>query len=137
MSDDDIAQSEPDEPERIDDPAEEPANPNAASTRGTKRQRDKAQRDAEEEAGFWRSVLDNPVGRRVLWQFIVGDCGAFQPPFKVGPNGFPQPDATWFSAGKRAAGEVLYQRLFVLARDGVLTMHDEHDTRFIKSKKRQ
>lgn len=121
-----------------DDAAPEPAGsegeqPNAEV--GVKRQRNQAKREKEEEDAFWRSVFDSPVGRRVMWRLLTERLHAFEAPFKVGPTGFPHPEATWFAAGQHAIGQRLYQDWLIVARPGVLAMHDECDPAFPKPKR--
>lgn len=79
---------------------------------------------------FWRSVLADETGRRELWRLISDDGHAFEERFACGPNGFPQPEATWFNAGEQAFAMRLYQRLLALDPVHVRQMHLEHDSRF-------
>ena len=101
---------EPDElePEEIDPVPVETVN--LTDPKSVRRARDRHRREEQEEASFWRAVLNDKIGRRVMWALIRDDCGGFAPPFACGPNGFPQPEATWFAAGKYALGQRLYQR---------------------------
>lgn len=99
-----------------------------------RRSRDKVKREAQEEESFWRSVFNDKIGRRVMWQLLRDDCHGFSPPFACGPNGFPQPEATWFQAGQYAIGQRLYQRWRHAVREGVTLMEDENDPRFMPPK---
>lgn len=89
-------------------------------------------REAED---FWVGVFSSEVGRREIWG-ILSEAHAFEERMACGPNGFPQPEATWLEAGKQAFGLQLYFSWLKLARDGVNRMHDENDRRFTVSKKR-
>ena len=82
---------------------------------------------------FWREVLGSEVGRREIWRLLT-DAHTFEERFACGPNGFPQPEATWFHAGEQAFGLRFYLTLQQRARDLVMAMHDENDARFPKRK---
>jgi hypothetical protein len=82
---------------------------------------------------FWRDVLSTEVGRREIWR-LLADAHAFEERFACGPNGFPQPEATWFHAGEQAFGLRFYLTLQQRARELVMQMHDEFDPRFPKRK---
>ena len=121
-----------DEPGDDDQPtegaAEQPfdaGEPSAVKKRETKAQL--ARRRADE---WWRKVMADPIGRREVWGIIQTECHAFDDRFACGPGGFPQPEATWFEAGKQSFGLRLYQTL--LARDpmNTLAMMHENDPRF-------
>jgi hypothetical protein len=78
---------------------------------------------------FWQSVFADPIGRAEMWA-ILQSAGTFDDRFGVGPNGFPQPEASWFHMGARSLGLRLFQSWQALAREGVFLMQDEHDPRF-------
>lgn len=85
---------------------------------------------AEQAASdFWKSILANAIGRQEIWSYLAR-CGIHQTTFAVGPNGFPQPESTWFKAGEKSAAESLFIRLSILDREGVRLMQDEHDPRY-------
>ena len=90
-------------------------------------QREAALRRERETIMFWTRCLQSAVGRRVLWDLISRDCHAFEPTFGVGPNGFPQAEASWFHAGEQSVGQRLYRTLLRYDTAGVLLMHQEHD----------
>jgi hypothetical protein len=87
----------------------------------------------QEVQRFWRAVFDNPVGRAEMWG-ILQQAGTFDDRFGVGPNGFPQPEASWFHMGARSLGLRLFQSWTALAREGVFLMQDENDPRFSQPK---
>lgn len=97
--------------------------------------RDKLKREKQERAAFWRAVLNDRIGRRELWRWIASEGHAFNPEFACGPNGTPQPEATWFRAGEQQFALKLYHELAAMDREGVLKMHDEHDSRFAAEKR--
>jgi hypothetical protein len=70
---------------------------------------------------FWQGVFANPVGRAEMWA-ILQQAGTFDDRFGVGPNGFPQPEASWFHMGARSFGLRLFQSWQALAREGVILM---------------
>jgi hypothetical protein len=92
----------------------------------------KERQDAESQR-FWSQILAHPVGRRELWQ-ILQQAHAFEERFACGPNGFPQPEATWFHAGEMSLGLRLFLSWQKIDPKGVLLMQQEHDPRFAKPK---
>ena len=100
--------------------------PNAGD-RGTqaRARRDARKRDRE-DADFWLRALSDPIGRRCLWD-ILQSTHAFDERFGVGPNGFPQPEATWMNAGEQRAGFRLYRSWMRYSPEGVLLMMQEND----------
>ncbi len=117
--DDDFDDGQDAEQETVD-----AANP--ARLRDRRRRADIEQENAER---FWRAVLSDPTGRRELWKIIQAGH-AFEERFACGPNGFPQPEATWFQAGEQAFALRLYQGWLALDPEAVILMHREHDHRF-------
>lgn len=91
---------------------------------------------AKERERFWRTVLADPVGRRELWNIIGVEAHAFETRFACGPNGFPQPDATWAAHGEQMLGQRLYQTLQTIDFEGAFLMLAEHDSRFAKPKRK-
>lgn len=98
-----------------------------------KRRLTKAALHHREVERFWQGVFANQVGRAEMWQ-ILQQAGTFDDRFGVGPNGFPQPEASWFHMGARSLGLRLFQSWQALARDGVFLMQDENDPRFTRPK---
>lgn len=82
-----------------------------------------------EDARFLDTLLADEAGRRFLWR-ILTTAGTFNEPFAVGPNGFPQPEATWFSWGKKELGLNLYHTWLRTSPEAVSAMHRENDPRF-------
>lgn len=62
-----------------------------------------------ESVEFWHAVFATDTGRREMFA-ILGALNTFEQPFAVGPNGFPQPEASWARFGAQAAGLSLYHR---------------------------
>jgi len=89
--------------------------------------------EAEQVRLFWSRTLRDPVGARVIWSMLT-DLHAFEERFACGPNGFPQPEATWFEAGKQAFGLALYHKLAQCDREALFALHDLYDPRFAKPK---
>lgn len=67
-----------------------------------------ANQKAFESKRFWADVFASQVGRREMFA-LLGKLGTFDHPFAVGPNGFPQPEATWARYGAAAVGLDLYR----------------------------
>lgn len=119
------------------DEAEPEATLDLGDAAANRRIRDRVRREAKERAAFWRAVLADKTGRREVWNLIAGaQWGhAFNTSFACGPNGFPQPEATWFAAGAQDLALRLYHDLLLIAPDGTLAMHREHDGRFAPPRK--
>lgn len=107
------------------DEDEEPQPANAADPASHKRIRDRAKRERAEAAEFWRGVFLSEVGRREMWA-ILNASGAFRERFANGPNGFPQPEATWAYSGEQRMGFRLYLTWLGLCPDHVAVMLKEH-----------
>ena len=106
----------------------------AGSEEGQRKTARELRRRKRREGEFFKAVLADPVGRDFLWN-LLSEGGAFQTPFQCGPNGFPQPDATWFRAGQQSLVLGLYHRFMAADLDGVRLMLSEHDDRFKKVSK--
>ena len=99
---------------------------NAAEPASLRKARARASLRKEEASDFWRRALGSEVGRRELWG-VLASAHAFDERFACGPNGFPQPEATWFEAGQQALGFRLYLSWLRLAPEGVgLMMAENH-----------
>ena len=129
MSDDELVPLLSETPEPVQ-PSQEPTV-DAGSPKVYRRRKRDAEIDQRENDNFWRRALADPVGRRELYRFIAS-CGTFSTPFACGPNGFPQPEATWFKAGEKATGQRFFDSLVVLDRVNFYKMLDECDPRFAR-----
>lgn len=126
MTDDDEPEIDNDDSGAEDTPAQD-----AASKRSYDKKLTEIELRQKEARDFWKAVFAIPVGRREMFE-ILKSSNAFDPPFMCGPNGFPQPEATWFHAGQHALGQRLFLSWSLLDRDGVNLMLDENDPRFAK-----
>ena len=125
MSDEDFV--EPDD-ELDEGPAAQPTV--AASGRLSKREIAKRQRLEDAQAtAFWHGVMANEVGRREMWK-IIASCHIFAPRFGCGPNGFPQPEASFFEAGRQDVGRSIREMLLFREPGLTIDMHREHDPRY-------
>lgn len=121
-----------DEADEADDAAAHDApGDDAGSAAGYTRKLNEIEVARLESEQFWQSVFNHPVGRREMWG-ILKAAHAFETSFACGPNGFPQPEATWFHAGEQAIGMRLFLSWQVFNPEGVLAMLKEHDPRFKK-----
>ena len=125
---------EPEIPEEDEIQASDTETVDAASAKGIRKQKRAIRVKDEQKRAIYRQLFSTPAGRRVMWE-ILNDTNPFEALFVTGPNGFPQPEATWFRAGQREYGLRLYQSWQLLDRDGVNLMLDENDPRFIQAKK--
>lgn len=114
-----------DEDER--EPGEdEPPPPPSVDPERPRRIRNRQKRKLAEAQEFWRSVLASEIGRREVWG-LLNELHPLECRFQCGPNGFPQPEATWSALGEQLAGQRILQTLRGLDPDGVRTMLEEHD----------
>jgi hypothetical protein len=109
--------------------------PNAADPARIERARQRAEFRGDQRADFWRKVLDNPLGRQVMWEVLIG-MHTFEERFATTPSGFSCPEATWFQAGEKAAGWRLYDALRKACFEQVHLMHTENDPYFADQKKK-
>jgi hypothetical protein len=103
----------------------------AGSTKGYVKKLNAIEIRRLEAQQFWSWALESPIGRRELWG-ILQEAHVFGEHFACGPNGFPQPEATWFHAGEQSLGMRLFLSWQVLSPEGVLKMLQEHDSRYRK-----
>lgn len=115
--------------EPVDRPEELPAAPNAADPTDLEKRRRRRRGEVRDVAEFWKLAFASPIGRRALWE-MLHKAGTFGVQFAAGPNGTPDPLATWYHAGRRDLGLAYYHEWMVLNREGVLKMLEEHDPRF-------
>jgi hypothetical protein len=108
------------------EPEPEPPNDNAADERAIGRKRQKLKLAERQEIEFWKSVMATEVGRRAIWK-LLDAAHTFDARFACGPNGMPQPEATWFEAGRQDLGFRFYHMLARNDRVLILKMHDEND----------
>lgn len=116
------------EPEEAEQPSAQRTE-DAASPRRYRSKKRKAEIERREGENFWKRCLNDPAGRRELFRFLQS-CHFAEDRFACGPNGFPQPEATWFQAGEKSVGERLFHSLCVLDREHAFLMLDEHDPRY-------
>lgn len=111
----------------------QPTGDNAASPRRQRGKRMDAEIRRREHDAFWRGCLSTAIGRRAVFEYLAS-CRYKQNTFACGPNGFPQPEATWFQTGERAAAERLADSLMVIEPGSFHLMLAENDPRFAPRK---
>lgn len=109
--------------------SEEPYFPGEA--RPTEPKDDAAQRIADEkremrDAGISR-LMEQAWFREWLMEHLVS-LNTFGMTFGVSPTGFPDPHATFFHAGMKAAGEALFERIDAIVPDLAALMRREAAT---------
>ncbi len=114
---------------REDRPQDIPAQQSAVDPKDAKKRENRKKLQAREDADFIRRALADPAGRRFFWG-LFKDAGTFEEKYGFGPYGHPNDAATWRYAGQKDFGLQLYHRLCALDRAGILSLHDEFDTRF-------
>ena len=107
----------------------------ASSSADLKKKRLRKKRELSESERFWQSVLATPIGRKELWGILAsGHC--FEVQFACGPNGFPQPEHTWFSLGEQTLVRRLYDTWQILDHEHVFLMRMENDPLWPKPDKK-
>ncbi len=130
MNDDDLDLNPPDD-EPVDEPADG-APRNVADRRKVESETKRLRRWKREGDEFWRGVFASEVGRREMWAVLqAGHWG--QTKFACGPNGFPQPEATWFALGEQTYAQRLHDSWDIIDHEGVYLMKVEKDTRYGQS----
>lgn len=109
-------------------------NPDATDPCTQQRARRRKAKVEDEARAFWRRVLATPDGRREVWQLLEAAHWR-EKDFASTPIGFPDVNATFYRLGQRDYGLWLYHTLLGHDRDGVLTMLDDHDPRFVQPAK--
>lgn len=115
--------------DREDRPQDIPAQQSAVDPKEAKKRESRKKLLAREDAEFIRRALADPAGRRFLWGLLTA-AGTFEEKYGFGPYGHPNEAATWRYAGQKDFGLQLYHKLAALDRAGVLSLHDEFDSRF-------
>ena len=106
----------------------------AGDPAAVKRAKHKADIQEREAKRFWEYVFSLEVGRREMFK-VLRDAKAFETEFACGPNGFPQPEATWFKAGQADWGKRMRDTWLVNHLDAFALMLRENDPRFQKGSK--
>lgn len=127
--DDDQDESEAGTEPELASGSDDAASPSAIKEKGRR-----LSREQREALDFWRGIFSTPIGRREMWKLLT-EAHTFEERFACGPNGFPQPEATWFQAGEQALGQRMYRSWARDHRVEVLLMHDENDKSFAETKK--
>jgi hypothetical protein len=127
LSDDD--DTAPDFDERLPEPDD------VGERRRVERKKAKAEREREEEIGFWRDCLATPIGRRAFYK-LFEQSGLWEQPFACGPNGFPQPEATWFRGGERALAKRIHDFLQQIDHGAVYDLLCENHPAFATAPRR-
>ena len=99
---------------------------------GIERQTPEQEADAEQTAKekaeirkrFLIALMENPLFREWLMEQLMA-LGAFENAFGNSPTGFPDPYATWFKAGLKAAGWHLWEIFDDVAPDLASLMRRE------------
>ena len=85
---------------------------------------------------FWAAVFGSAVGRREMWGVLTAGK-PFETPFAVGPNGFPQPEATWFKAGQAELSLRMYRSWLAKYPLEMQKMHLENDPNLMPAPKQR
>lgn len=97
--------------------------------RDTPEQEAKQEKERKEALEFERTMLLNLMGseqfRNWLMTLLIS-LHTFEQPFAAGPTGFPDPNATWFNAGMKAAGWHIWEVFDALSPDLASKMRREY-----------
>lgn len=132
MTDDDPPDIAPDEDDDAPPAADQPTV--SAVKPPSRRAQARAGRDVREQHEFWTAVLASDIGRREIWRMLAAGH-PFETRFGVGPNGFPQPEASWIHRGEQDLALRFFFTLQRIDPQGVLLMQTEHDPRFAKPRR--
>lgn len=117
-----------DEPD--DTPSPKPDEmPNAADPEQLKKKRRRKISAEERRREFWERVFADADGRAQMWE-ILRESGWSKVDFGTGPNGFPQPEQSWFNQGAKHLGDRLFRTWLHLCPEGTLLMLREHCPEF-------
>jgi hypothetical protein len=130
LSDDD----EPDAPEDQPVEVEELPHFDAGDSAQVGKRNKKLDIQKREGDRFWQYIFSLKVGRREMFKLLQA-CKAFDTRFACGPNGFPQPEATWFQAGESEWGRRMRETWLVEHTENFARMLRENDPRFQKDSK--
>jgi hypothetical protein len=125
---DDFEHELDDEGDEIEQPAVDAGNPVAV-----RRRKKQLKFDKQDSVNFWKLVFSTPVGRREMFGMLRATHWS-EIKFACGPNGFPQPDATWFAAGEQSVGDRFFISWLIMDPENVLLMLRENDHRFAEVK---
>ena len=114
--------------------ADNPAAASAVDLPDQRRRRRKKESEAEKGARFWREIFETEIGRREMWA-ILAAVKWESDDFTVTAVGFPDPNATWFNAGRHSYARHLFMSWLRVAPEGVMKMLSEHDPRFMVAKR--
>ncbi len=120
-----------DDPEIVNEETAAATQASSVDTARNKRRESVAKRKEREDREFFWLVVNSEAGRRFLHS-ILREAHAFEVKFGVGPNGFPQPEATWMYFGEQQLGQRLYQSWHLLAPEQVMHMLHECEPKFQK-----
>ncbi len=107
---------------------------NAADVAGVKRKQTRVRADKLEAEEFWRKTFASEVGRREMWGLLQA-AGVMAERFGAGPNGFPDPYATFFRAGVQSVSDHYLREWQIRDYAGVYLMLCEHHPRYPKPPK--
>lgn len=86
------------------------------------------ERERKERTEFERATLLSLMGNEVFRNWLMGlliSFHTFEQPFGISPAGFPDPHATWFNAGMKAAGWHIWEIFDALSPDLASKMRRE------------
>lgn len=106
---------------------------NAADPASVKRARTKAKLRQEQTSDVVRRAFSTEPGRRERWEILAAH-GTFEPRFGVGPNGFPQPEVTFYNLGARDVGFNLWLSWMRIDPVGVAQMMQENHSALAEQK---
>lgn len=101
--------------------------PNAATPGGVDDQETLQRTAAREEQMFWRAVLSDPVGKRVMLKLLQRSSAFEKSPFAADLSGQQNDRLSDYKLGQMSIGHMLYQWLAITARDELFKLQDEYN----------
>ena len=98
------------------------------------KRREDIRKNQELENKRWlKRALAHAAGRRMLWG-ILAEAGTFEERYGFGPNGHPNPEATWSYRGQKDFGLRLYHSWLALDPEGIVSLLREFHPHFPRPK---
>lgn len=99
----------------------------AATEDGVDDQEARERTAAREEQIFWRTVLADPVGKRVILKLLQRSAAFEKSPFAADLGGTLSDRLSDYKLGQMSIGHMLYQWLAICAREELFKLQDEYN----------
>jgi hypothetical protein len=99
----------------------------AATEEGIDDQEAKERTAAREEQIFWRTMLSDPVGKRVMMKLLQRTAAFEKSPFAADFAGQQNDRLSDYKLGQMSIGHLIYQWMAICARDELFKLQDEYN----------